>query len=61
VSPIRIRYHYSTMLILAGLLVCILVWALATHQWALAGLAVLTIVLLSLHVPKARRQRSSRT
>jgi len=61
VGPIRFRYHYSTMLILAAMLLGILGVAFGTRDWALAGLTVLCLLLLLLLVPKARRQRGSRT
>jgi membrane protein implicated in regulation of membrane protease activity len=49
------------MLILAVFLVGGLCAALATHQWAIAGLIVLCLLLLLLLVPRARRQRAPRT
>ena len=60
-SPIRIRYRYSTMLILGAFLVGGLSAALATHEWAIAGLTALCLLLPLLLVPRARRQRASRT
>ena len=59
-SPIRVTYHYSTMLILAAMLLGILGVAFGTRDWVLAGLTVLCLLLLLLLVPKARRQRASR-
>jgi membrane protein implicated in regulation of membrane protease activity len=49
------------MAVLAGFLLGILVLAAGTHQWAGVGLAVAALVLLLLLLPRAARQRSSRT
>ena len=59
-SPIRFRYGYTTMLILAVELVVILGLAVGTRDWALAVLTVLCLLLLLLLVPRARRQHASR-
>lgn len=60
-GTVRIRYRYGTMAVLAGFLLGILVLAAGTHQWAGVGLAVAALVLLLLLLPRAARQRSSRT
>lgn len=54
------RYNYVSMAILAGYLVGILGFAIATRQWTGVGLAAVALVVLVLLIPRARRQQSSR-